>query len=131
MKNILIVDGERRIRNVYKLLLTSYGYNTFEARNAAEAKGLLAQEKIDLMLLDSNLPDAKGFVLYDVMQLFYCDVKTIVCSAYPVAKQRLLIPDATAYYDKTKSIEDLFIKIQTALNDDCPAGKHTEPALAC
>ena len=35
-------------------------YRTLEARNAAEARKLLARERVDLLVLDLTLPDAEG-----------------------------------------------------------------------
>jgi DNA-binding NtrC family response regulator len=130
MKNILIVDDESRIRRVYRLLLTSNGYKTFEAMNAIEAKEILVQERIDLILLDIYMPDVNGTELYDVMQLFHRDVKTIVCSAFPVSTQSHLIKKATAYYDKTRSIEELFSLINEALSEECPKKEYEVPHMA-
>jgi DNA-binding NtrC family response regulator len=130
MKKILIVDDESRIRRVYRLLLASCGYKTFEAANAIEAKEILLQEKIDLVLLDIYMPDVNGPELYEVMQLFHRDVKTIICSAFPVSTQSHLIKKATAYYDKTRSIEELFFLINDALNEELPKRESKVPQMA-
>jgi DNA-binding NtrC family response regulator len=111
MKKILIVDDEQRMRRLYDYVLTQKGYKTYEAANADEANEILKKERIDVVLLDINMPGAGGNELYDVMKLFHQEVKVIVSSVLPISKQQQLVQGATAYYDKSQAIEILFTKI--------------------
>ena len=58
---ILIADGDKEIREVLELLLTSQGYAVTTADN-----GILAQEKacsdVDLYILDVNIPGQSGLM---------------------------------------------------------------------
>ncbi|MBQ0140807.1 MAG: response regulator transcription factor [Kurthia sp.] len=59
--NILIVDDERDMRDLISLMLSQENMNTFQAENGRAAYQKLAQEKIDLVLLDVMMPDENGF----------------------------------------------------------------------
>jgi DNA-binding NtrC family response regulator len=117
VKKILIVDDENRMRRLYDYVLTQKGYKTYEAGNADDANEILKKEKIDVVLLDINMPGTGGNELYDVMKLFHRGVKVIVSSVLPVSKQQQLVQGATAYYDKSQAIEMLFTKIIKVCDD--------------
>lgn len=61
--NILIVDDERDMRELISLMLTQEKMTTYEAGNGQAAYQKLAQEKIDLVLLDIMMPGEDGFVV--------------------------------------------------------------------
>ena len=102
---------------LYEYILTQKGYKTFVADNANNANEILKKEKIDVVLLDINMPGAGGDDLYGVMKLFHPEVKVIVSSVLPVGRQKQLVPGATAYYDKSQAIEMLFSKIVKACSE--------------
>ena len=65
-KCILIVDDESRMRKLIKDFLISKGYSILEAEDGEKALQVFEEnlEKIDLILLDVNLPDYNGFDLF-------------------------------------------------------------------
>lgn len=58
---ILIADDEKEIRDILSLLLKGEGYQIIEAENGRQAVDL-ADENIDLYLLDVNMPELSGFM---------------------------------------------------------------------
>ncbi|EIT84307.1 winged helix family two component transcriptional regulator [Fictibacillus macauensis ZFHKF-1] len=62
MKNILIVDDEHRMVELLSLYLAPHPYTVFKAYNGMEAKAVLQQEAIDLVLLDVMMPEQDGFI---------------------------------------------------------------------
>jgi DNA-binding NtrC family response regulator len=117
MKQILIVDDEKRMTRLYEYILTQKGYKTFVADSANDANEILKKEKVDVVLLDINMPGAGGDDLYGVMKLFHQEVKVIISSVLPIGRQKQLVPGATAYYDKSQAIEMLFSKIVKACTE--------------
>ena len=117
MKRILIVDDEKKIRKIYSRLLIGEGFEVIEKSNAMEASEVLIRENIDLVLLDINMPEVDGGVLYEIMQLFHKKTKVIVTSVYPLDEQRHLIAEAVDYYDKSQSMEALMVKVKEALRN--------------
>ena len=115
VNNILIVEDEAHIREVFCRLLSAEEYTVFPAENAVIARDLLSSQKIDLLLLDINMAQVSGDELYAVMNLFHPQIKVIVTSVYPLEEQKRLIPGALDYYDKSEGLSILIQKIRTAL----------------
>lgn len=112
MTRILIVEDEERIRRMYNALLTSEGFEVLEAPDAMTASCILNRDPIDIMLLDINMPQVYGSVLYDVIRDFHRKIRVIVASVYPVDEQKRMIQGASDYYDKAQSIDLLLEKIR-------------------
>jgi len=117
MDKILVVDDEKKIRDLYKKLLTAEGYKVIEASNAAEANGLLMKDRIDVVLLDIKMPEIDGGEMYEVIKLFHRKSKVIVTSVYPLDEQKRIINDAADYYDKSQGYDALLDKIKRVLKD--------------
>ena len=60
---IFIVDDEPTLRDVVRRYLERDGYAVLEAETGPEALDILADEKVDLILLDIMLPGIDGFSL--------------------------------------------------------------------
>ena len=60
-KYILIADDEQEIRELLKLLLSGEGYHVLCAEDGAQAVKM-ANEEIDLYILDVNMPHLSGFM---------------------------------------------------------------------
>lgn len=60
-KTILVVEDEPSINDILNIALTSEGYNVISSFNGVEAMKALQSNKVDLVLLDINLPDKSGF----------------------------------------------------------------------
>ncbi len=65
MKTILVVDDSHIMRNIVKNSFTALNIpcEYKEARNGAEALHILSEHKIDLVLLDWNMPMVSGLDL--------------------------------------------------------------------
>jgi two-component system chemotaxis response regulator CheY len=65
--NVLIVDDSRIMRNIVKNALAQhpriFDAACFEAADGAEAQRLIESRKIDLLLLDWNMPTMNGLEL--------------------------------------------------------------------
>lgn len=57
---ILIVEDEKSLQDVYKLILQTHGYNTLVAGNGLEALEVLKDAQPTLILLDINMPKMNG-----------------------------------------------------------------------
>jgi two-component system phosphate regulon response regulator OmpR len=61
--HILVVDDDRRIRELIKRYLTENGYRITTAENAAEARARLANFTFDLLVVDVMMPGESGLDL--------------------------------------------------------------------
>src|SRR4030081_3232584 len=59
--HLLIVDDDRRIRDLLSRFLMSEGYRVTTAESAAEARAKLAGLRFDMMILDVMMPGETGF----------------------------------------------------------------------
>jgi two-component system phosphate regulon response regulator OmpR len=59
--HLLVVDDDRRIRDLLSRFLLSEGYRVTTAESAAEARAKLAGLRFDLMILDVMMPGETGF----------------------------------------------------------------------
>jgi len=59
-KRILLVEDERVVREMVKLLLSQDGFAVVEANNGAEALGLFSRGQFDLVMTDFEMPFIKG-----------------------------------------------------------------------
>lgn len=77
--SILIVEDEKVLQDVYKLVLTSKGYTVHTANNGAEGLTQLATKKPNVVLLDIFMPvmDGKEF-MRNIDTDDYPDTKIIV-----------------------------------------------------
>lgn len=60
-EKILIVDDEKEIADLVALYLTNEGYYVYQCQNGKEALECVANEKLDMAILDVMLPDMSGF----------------------------------------------------------------------
>ena len=60
-RSIIIVDDEDEVRNILKEVFEMSGYNVFAAPNGLKLIAMLRAEKIDVVLLDINMPWISGY----------------------------------------------------------------------
>lgn len=61
MFQILIVDDNANTRRLFEVVLSQNGFDTVSAESAAQAKKILDNRMIDLMVLDVMMPETDGF----------------------------------------------------------------------
>ena len=61
MTNILLLEDDVQLSETIKQFLEHSGYRVFPAYDAFEAKDILYEKSIDLMLLDVKVPNQSGF----------------------------------------------------------------------
>jgi len=117
MRTIMIVDDEKEFRKKYKQLLKAEGYKVLEAPNAVEVANLLMRNKslIDLILLDINLPQVDGREIFEVINEYAPTLDIIVTSVHPLQDQKLKIPRAIDYFNKSQSNDVLLKKVRNIL----------------
>ncbi len=116
-RTILIVDDEREMRSKYKKFLKKEGFRVLEAPNALEVANILMREKsqLDLILLDINMREVDGKDIFDIVDEYAPNLQVIVSSIFPLQDQKLKIPRASDYYNKSHKKELLLSKIKKIL----------------
>ncbi|MBK9990118.1 MAG: response regulator [Verrucomicrobia bacterium] len=61
MTRLLVVDDDDAVRGVLKILLERAGYEVLVASNGLKALGVVKAQRVDLVLLDIEMPEMNGF----------------------------------------------------------------------
>ncbi len=81
--NILLVEDDEAVREVYSRLLRRDGFAVFAASNGVEATRVFEQEHIDLVVSDIGMPGMDGVDLLKALRLKDLDVPVILMTGNP------------------------------------------------
>jgi len=113
---ILVVDDEPQIRRVMRNALSSHGYAILEAPNGAEALKKLGAERLDLIILDMNMPGMDGVeACREIRTISKVPIIMLTVRAAERDKVRALDAGADDYVVKPFGIEELLARIRAAL----------------
>jgi DNA-binding response OmpR family regulator len=82
MKNILVVDDEENIRELYKEEFEEMGYAVTLVPDGAQALKVMDTAKFDLVTLDMRMPDMDGIEALRKMKEKDSTLPVIICTAY-------------------------------------------------
>lgn len=118
---VLIVDDEPQIRRVLCTMLTSQGYPVIEARSGDEALEKIRHEKIELILLDVNMPGRSGVDTCAEIRRAN-DVPIIMLTVRNSERDKVQALDAGAddYVVKPFGAEELMARVRAALRRAAP-----------
>jgi len=113
---ILVVDDDPQIRRVMRVTLIAQGFEVRDARSAEQAYELLEKEKFDLILLDINLPGAKGLEVCRSVRST-SDAAVIMLTVRDREEDKIEALDAGAddFVTKPYSTPELLARIRAAL----------------
>ena len=116
---ILIVEDEQPIREMIVFHLSRAGFDTPEAGDCRTARGLLADERPDLALIDWMLPDMSGLELTRMLKREneFDDLAIIMLTARAEERDKVsgLEGGADDYITKPFSPRELIARIQAVL----------------
>lgn len=112
---ILVADDEKEICDILNLLLTGDGYEVTVATNGSEAVQL-ANEAIDLYILDVNMPEMSGFMAGAEIRKKY-DTPIIFLTAYSSESDKVMgfSVGADDYLVKPFSNMELLMRVKAIL----------------
>src|ERR1700758_2207395 len=118
---ILVVDDDSQIRRVMRNALSSHGYTIIEARNGEEALKKVRAERLDLIILDLNMPDMDGIeVCREIRVVSNLPIIMLTVRSAEKDKVRALDAGADDYVVKPFGIEELLARIRSALRRYAP-----------
>lgn len=79
---ILLVDDSPEIIQLLSDFLTPYNCDVYKASTGKEAMDLLAQEKVEIAVLDVKLPDTDGITLLDTIRLQDPTIGVVMITGY-------------------------------------------------
>ena len=117
-KKILVADDEKPLAQVLVFKLQHEGFKASMVANGEEALEFLANEEVDLVLLDLMMPKLDGFGVLEAMQKKQNHTPVIVSSnlSQPEQTDRALALGACGYYVKSNtSLKQVIDQIKAKL----------------
>lgn len=115
-KHILIVEDEKKLNNLIRDYLNQEGYTTISAYTGKEARRILDNEVIDLIVLDWMLPDESGLdICRDIRSQKDIPIIMLTAKSDEVDKIIGLEMGADDYITKPFSFRELATRIKVVL----------------
>jgi len=127
--NILLVDDHAVVRaGVSRLLANEVNGSVIEARSSEEALDACRRVRLDLVILDLNLPGSSGLELLRRLLQFDKSTRILVLSMHsePVYAARALQAGAQGYISKNASAEELVEAVRQVAKGE----RYIEPEIA-
>lgn len=121
-KNILYIEDNPDNMMLVRRVLEAGDYNLMEARNGLQGLLLAENHKIDLILLDINLPDIDGYEVArrlrssTKMEVARTPIIVLTANAMRGDAQKALDAGCDVYLSKPINIFELLEKVDTFMN---------------
>ncbi len=117
MPRVLVVDDEKPIRRVLRVLLEEHGYTVFEAGSGEDAVAVAEREPADVVLLDLRLPGIDGLETMSRLQKAGAPGAAIVMTAHGSIQSAVAAIRQGAYDYITKPFDndELLLTLRRAL----------------
>jgi DNA-binding response OmpR family regulator len=83
MRTILAVDDDTKVLAAFEAALHQRGYRVFVTTSPLEVASILKQNKIDLVMLDVQMPEKNGFEIFGELKKKYDKLPVLFATAYP------------------------------------------------
>ena len=121
--HLLIVDDDRRIRDLLSRFLAGEGYRVSTAETAADARAKLEGLRFDLIILDVMMPGESGFDFARAIRSAANNVPILMLTARDATESRIhgLESGADDYLSKPFEPRELSLRIASILKRAQPA----------
>ena len=79
---VLVADDERAIRDGCQRVLTGQGYEVLGAENGRLALDILAERRVDILLLDLKMPVMGGEEVLEIVKKTYPDIPVVIITGH-------------------------------------------------
>lgn len=130
LRHILVVDDDRRLRELLHRYLSDNGFLVTSARDATEARNLQQGMAFDLIVLDVMMPGESGLELARSLREMRNNVPILMLTAMGEPSDRIggLEAGADDYLPKPFEPRELLLRIRTILRRAMTGTPQTEPA---
>src|SRR5437764_14653544 len=120
--HLLVVDDDRRIRNLLSRFLLAEGYRVTTAETAADARAKLGGLRFDLLILDVMMPGETGFDLArDLRASSGVPILMLTARYEPRCRIEGLTIGADDYVSKPFEPRELSLRVASILRRSRPA----------
>lgn len=121
-KRILFVDDEEGIREAAQFLLEQEGYSVITAKDGMNAIEIFRREwrKINLVVLDLNMPELSGREVLDNLFIVNPDVRVLISTGYITPDERVGLRGVVEVIEKPFDFDQLIEKVRIGLEERGP-----------
>lgn len=114
---ILVVEDEKNMREILKILLEGEGYEVFTATNGVEGLGWINREIFDLIITDIKMPGLDGFQMLKKAQELSPESLVIMITAFGTTESAIesMKLGAYDYLHKPFKIDEIRLVVKNAL----------------
>ena len=116
-RNALIIDDDKFFCETVRDYLSSSALNLFMSHTGADGLSECSKNKMDVVLLDQNLPDTEGHLLCSPILALNDQTKIIFITAHPSFEGAIIAIRSGAhdYLSKPFELEELALTVRNAL----------------
>ena len=117
MFNILVVEDNLDIREMFCHALTSNGYNAYSASDGEKALDVLDEQVIDLIIADIMMPNMDGYELTETLRKYKNDTPILIVTAkddYDSLQKGFSI-GADDYMVKPVNVKEMLLRVKALL----------------
>ncbi len=111
METVLIIDDERNYLVVLEALLGPEGYEVVTADNALDARRIVREADLDLVITDVKMPDMDGMELLEECNQIKPELPVIIMTAYGTIEMAVEAMKKHAYDYITKPFQNEQLKL--------------------
>lgn len=117
-RNLLFVDDENLLHNLFERLFTRNGFKVTCTASAIQAIEILKSEQFDLVITDFMMPDMDGFSLLGHIRENYPSTRVIMVTAHANVQHavRMMQHGAIDYIPKPFTAADLVERVKGSLS---------------
>ncbi|RKY89701.1 hypothetical protein DRQ09_00895 [candidate division KSB1 bacterium] len=117
MGNILVIDDEPSVANLFSEMIKSLGHNPIIASNATEGLKLFKKNPVDITFVDIKLPGVSGVEFLKEVKKIDSKAIVVVITGYPSSETitETILHNGYSYLEKPITMEKLRIIIERGL----------------
>lgn len=116
-RSILVIEDEKNMREILKMLLEGEGYEVSVAKDGSEGLDFLNKDIFDLLITDIRMPKADGFQILKKTQEVSPDTLVIMITAFGTTESAVeaMKLGAYDYIHKPFKIDEIRLVVKNAL----------------
>ena len=117
MFNVLIVEDDADMRELFCTVLENGGYNVFSAKDGIEALNVIAEEYIDLIVADVMMPNMDGYTLTKSLREAKYEIPILIVTAKDQFEdvERGFKFGCDDYMIKPVNVKELLLRVEALL----------------
>lgn len=117
MFNILVVDDDKKMNEIYCSVLSYNAFHPFPAFDGQQALDIVAENQVDLVISDIMMPGMDGYALTEQLRADYPEMPILIISAKEKFedKQRGFMMGTDDYMVKPVNLNEMILRVNALL----------------